>query len=264
MPSSTSITAWRTRVTRSPRARSSASAARTRGRPAEPLRGRAHLVIVAPRSLPGSALARCDDVASNPGGERRPCPQPTTTETAEHRADPAPARARRAALPGRDVRLRRAAARAGLGHAGRDRGAAAVRHRRGRRAGRRGGPGRVHARDAARLRRRPHRRHRQHHPQADGRAAAADVGRLLVLPRPLHDRLRAGRPDRPRRTRPGRSGRRRGLGPAADHRRGRGRGVGHLPDDHRHRQPGGAGRASSRCSGGCGAGSTTRRRWSGS
>ena len=43
----------------------------------------------------------------------------------------------------------------------------------------------LHPRHAARLRRRPHRRHRQHHPQADGRRQAAGVGRLLVLPRPL-------------------------------------------------------------------------------
>ena len=50
---------------------------------------------------------------------------------------------------------------------------------------------RVHARHAPRLRRRPHRRHRQHHPQADGRGQAPAVGRVLVLPRPLHHRLRS-------------------------------------------------------------------------
>ena len=49
---------------------------------------------------------------------------------------------------------------------------------------------RVHPRHAARLRRRPHRGHRQHHPQAHGRRQAPALGRLLVLPRPLLDRLR--------------------------------------------------------------------------
>ena len=68
--------------------------------------------------------------------------------------------------------------------------------RRRRRAG-------LHLRAAARLRRRPHRGRRQHHPQAAGRQRRAEaapaaprsqaaVGRILVLPRPLDDRVRAG------------------------------------------------------------------------
>ena len=162
------------------------SAARTRGRPAEPCVV-ARIWSLSPGGrFPGSIVQLCDDVASNSGRRAGGHVLSDDHRDRQHRTDPAPARARREALAGRDVRLRRAAARAGLGHAGRDRGAAALRHRRGRRAGRRGGTGRLHTRDAACLRRRPHRRHRQHHPQADGRAAAADVGRLLVLPRPLH------------------------------------------------------------------------------
>ena len=71
-------------------------------------------------------------------------------------------------------------------------------HRRRRHAG-------LHLRAAARLRRRPHRRGGQHHPQADGRQRRAArptarrrerdpqaaLGRVLVQPRPLEHRLRA-------------------------------------------------------------------------
>ena len=66
-------------------------------------------------------------------------------------------------------------------------------HGRGRRA-------RLHVRAAARLRRRPHRRRRQHHPQAarrqrprTARRRTTAVGRVLVLARPLDDRVRAWR-----------------------------------------------------------------------
>ena len=89
---------------------------------------------------------------------------------------------------------------------------------------------RVHARHAARVRRRPHRRDRQHHPQADGRRQAPGLGRAsgsrsatrrivfgLVALLALGVRVA------------GRSARERLLAPAADHRRRRHRRVRHLP-----------------------------------
>ena len=51
---------------------------------------------------------------------------------------------------------------------------------------------RLHVRAAARVRRRPHRGHRQHHPQAAPGRAQAGRRRLLLLARPLVGRL----PDR--------------------------------------------------------------------
>ena len=64
-------------------------------------------------------------------------------------------------------------------------------------------PHRLHARPAPRVRRRPHRGDRQHDAQADGRGPAAAQRRLLLLARPLDDRLRArvaARRRRPRRS----------------------------------------------------------------
>ena len=55
----------------------------------------------------------------------------------------------------------------------------------------------LHARHAARLRRRPHRGDRQHDPQADDRRPAAAERRLLLLPRPLVDRVRCSRSSSP-------------------------------------------------------------------
>ena len=52
---------------------------------------------------------------------------------------------------------------------------------------------RLHARPAARVRRRPHRRDRQHDAQADERGPAPAERRLLLLARPLDDRVRARR-----------------------------------------------------------------------
>ena len=60
---------------------------------------------------------------------------------------------------------------------------------------------RLHARPASRLRRRPHRRDRQHDAQAHGRRPAPAQRRVLLLARPLDDRLRARRPGRGRRAR---------------------------------------------------------------
>ena len=70
---------------------------------------------------------------------------------------------------------------------------------------------RLHARAAPRVRRRPHRRDRQHHPQADARGQAAPERRVLVLARPLHDRVRARVPDLGRRARARRAGQERRL-----------------------------------------------------
>ncbi len=50
---------------------------------------------------------------------------------------------------------------------------------------------RLHPRHAARVRRRPHRRDRQHHPQARRRGQAPAVHRVLLLPRSLQRRVRA-------------------------------------------------------------------------
>ena len=55
------------------------------------------------------------------------------------------------------------------------------------------GADRLHARAAARVRRRPHRGDRQHDAQADGRRPAAAERRLLVLARALERRVRARR-----------------------------------------------------------------------
>ncbi|CKO74931.1 Uncharacterised protein [Mycobacterium tuberculosis] len=50
----------------------------------------------------------------------------------------------------------------------------------------------VHAGLTARVRRRPHRRHRQHHPQADERRTPTPCRRVLLFTGPLHGGLRAG------------------------------------------------------------------------
>ena len=91
---------------------------------------------------------------------------------------------------------------AGRGPGGGRRGPARRRRRDARRGGRRvrGGRGhhRLHAGLAPRVRRRPHRRDRQHDAQADERRSAAPERRLLLLPRALDDRLRARGPVRDR------------------------------------------------------------------
>ena len=70
----------------------------------------------------------------------------------------------------------------------------------------------------------------------------AAVGRVLVLPRPLHDRVRAGVPALRRRQGAGRSGRGRRLGAALGHRHHRRLGLRRVPVDPRHPQPGRADR----------------------
>ncbi len=64
--------------------------------------------------------------------------------------------------------------------------------------GPRGRVDRVDARSQARLRRRPHLRHRQRHPQAHGRRQTADGHRLLLRTGPLLDHRRGGRRHRRR------------------------------------------------------------------
>ena len=71
---------------------------------------------------------------------------------------------------------------------------------------------------AARVRRRPHRGHRQHHPQADGRRTAPLSRRLLLLARPFQRRLRAGPAAIGRREGHRRAGRGRRVCPAPLHR----------------------------------------------
>ncbi len=145
------------------------------------------------------------------------------------------------AQPHRDGRLRRPAARRGLGHARRHRRAAAPV---GRRAGvrSRSWRHRVRAGHAARVRRRSHRRHRQHHAQAHGRRQAPAVGGFLVLPRALVRGVRPGAAALARGARAGRPGRGRRLQPAADHRPHRDGGLRRLPAAHRRGEPRGAAR----------------------
>ena len=62
-------------------------------------------------------------------------------------------------------------------------------------------------RSGPRVRRRPHRCDRQHDPEADERRPASAQRRILLLARPLDDRLRARAPGVDRRPRPERRGR---------------------------------------------------------
>ncbi len=109
----------------------------------------------------------------------------------------------------------------------------------------RAGPHGVHPGDAARVRRRPHRGHRQHHPQADGGGQEARHRRLLVLARPLEHRVRAVPAARPRRALARRAAGERRLDAAERRRRVRHAGLGDVPlhprdpeprDPGRHRQ----------------------------
>ena len=108
----------------------------------------------------------------------------------------------------------------------------------------------LHAGHAARVRRRPHRGDRQHHPQAGRRGQAAAVGRVLVLARPLLDRVRAGAPAELRHPRAGPAGQQRQLGACTAvtgidrHRRLR-----HVPVPDRRAERGHPGRHRRRCSG---------------
>ena len=77
------------------------------------------------------------------------------------------------------------------GYAGRRGRRALPHHRQGALRVRHRHPG-LHPGHAPRLRRRPHRRDRQHHPQAGPGRQTAPERRLLLLPRPLHRRVRAG------------------------------------------------------------------------
>ena len=81
----------------------------------------------------------------------------------------------------------------------------------------------LHARDAPRVRRRPHLGDRQHDAQADVRGQAAAERRLLVLARALDDRLRARVPALDRDQVARRAGQERQLGPAPGDRAGSGR-----------------------------------------
>ena len=82
---------------------------------------------------------------------------------------------------------------------------------------------RLHPRHAPRLRRRPHLGDRQHHPEADGGGQAPAQRRLLLLARPLDDRVRAGGAAELRDPRPRRPGEERLLGPAQRRRASSGR-----------------------------------------
>ncbi len=92
---------------------------------------------------------------------------------------------------------------------------------------------RLHLRPPARLRRRPHRRDRQHHPQAAAGREALDGRRLLLLARALDDRVR---PDGGARSRhdDGQLAHPRLPGSRRLHRRVR---LRHLPDRDRDPQP---------------------------
>ncbi len=118
---------------------------------------------------------------------------------------------------------------------------------------------RLHARHAPRLRRRPHRRHRQHDTKADERGQAAYQRRLLLLARALVGRLRACGPAELRHPGARLAGEERQVRSAPDHEHRRDVGVGFLPLSDRgtqHRHPR-VHRAA--CSRRCGRGSTTTR-----
>ena len=165
--------------------------------------------------------------------------------------------ARRVAASGIDVRGDHRAACDRLGHTGIHRRAGALeRRRQGVRHRHRAD--RLHPGTAPRVRRRPHRRDRQHHPQADERRAAASWRRLLLLARPLVGGLRAGAADRNRAQGDHRAGRAGLVGPASLHQLDRHQRLGRLPVFDRHHQRGDPGRASCACSRGCAAASTTK------
>ena len=149
------------------------------------------------RTLAAARLTPCCKTLATRGRSRLVCRYGpdhcgTGARSGPHPLPPRP-RTGRPALPVGHGRVHRAAARPRPRDPLRLRHPAALRarrrppglHRRRRRPG-------LHLRPAPRLRRRPHRRGRQHHPQAAGRRhrPQAAVGRLLVLPRPLHHRLR--------------------------------------------------------------------------
>ena len=120
-----------------------------------------------------------------------------------------------------------------------DRDPASLRPRRQRHLRFRARDHRLHARPAARIRRRPHRCDRQHDPQADDRRAAAARGRLLLLARPLDDRLPARAGIHARDPRPQRSGLQRRLLAAFGDRADRPDRLRHLPVHPRDAQPAG-------------------------
>ena len=100
----------------------------------------------------------------------------------------------------------------------------------------------LHARDAPRLRRRPHRRDRQHDAQAHGRRPAAAERRVLLLARPLERRLPARDRALARHQGAERQRRERRLGAPPRHRPDRPDHLGHVPVPDRHPQPDGADR----------------------
>ena len=167
------------------------------------------------------------------------------------------------ARPGVDVRRDRRTAPDRLDHpAGVRRTRASDRRRQGFRHRRRAD--RLRAGTAARLRRRPHCRDRQHHPHVDGDRAAADVGRLLLFAGAFHRRVRAGAAAvggcaGDRRTRST------GFVVAAPlHRLDRHRRLRRVSVPDRHHQRRHSGRASCGCSARCGAAHTTKPPWTSS
>ena len=126
----------------------------------------------------------------------------------------------------------------GLRHPDRGRGAAPLRAGVIGRVHGRARAHRLHARPAPCLRRRSHRRDRQHHPQADGRAQAPAQRRVLVLAGALVDRVRAGAAVRRRDPRARRARAQRRLGAAPRHRPDRDRRLRRLPVRDRGAQPG--------------------------
>ena len=137
----------------------------------------------------------------------------------------------------RDGRRRSGTARVRLGRAGARGGAAAHHARIGGRLRRRTGCDGLPARGAARVRCRPHRRDRQHHPQAGRGGHAVAIGRILVLARPFQRRVRAGVPSCARRARGRGTGSGRGFADVADARVGGFARRGYLPHPHRADEP---------------------------
>ena len=116
----------------------------------------------------------------------------------------------------------------------------------------------LHARPASRVRRRSHRRDRQHHPQADGRGQAAAERRLLVLARTLDRGVRAGGGVRARNPRSRWGAARAGIAVARDRRPRRHQRVRRVSVCDRRPEPGDPARDHRGCCASCARVASTR------
>ena len=194
----------------------------------------AELDAVRAAVLAPSATARASRTSRSPGCAPRARRRATRDRPRPWRAEPG-----RVGAGWRPGRRGHRPARRRLRPALRRRRPAPLQPRRRRRLHRRGGADGLHPRAAPRLRRRPHRRHRQHDAQAHERRSAAAGRRVLLLARALDRGLRARAALRARGPRAGRPGAGRRLDSALRHGTDRHGRVGRLPLRDRRPEPGG-------------------------